>query len=174
MVCGMSGSMWIGDLERTARKAARWLVERTPIRSIRDWGIAFSLWPVHFTTACCGAEFAATSAPRFDAERFGFLPFVAPRQCNLMLIEGTLTKKMADAAIWVYEQMPEPKFVVAMGACAIDGGIFWNSYNIVRPKDILPVEVFIPGCPPRPEAVARAVIRLQKRIRRGEAIGLKV
>ncbi len=174
MVCGMSGSMWIGDLERTARKAARWLVERTPIRSVRDWGIAFSLWPVHFTTACCGAEFAAASAPRFDAERFGFLPFVAPRQCNLMLIEGTLTKKMADAAIWVYEQMPEPKFVVAMGACAIDGGIFWNSYNIVRPKDILPVEVFIPGCPPRPEAVARAVIRLQKRIRRGEAIGLKV
>ncbi len=174
MVCGMSGSMWIGDLERTARKAARWLVERTPIRSLRDWGIAFSLWPVHFTTACCGAEFAAASAPRFDAERFGFLPFVAPRQCNLMLIEGTLTRKMADAAIWVYEQMPEPKFVIAMGACAIDGGIFWNSYNIVRPKDILPVEVFIPGCPPRPEAVARAVIELQKRIRRGEAIGLKV
>ena len=132
MVCGMSGSMWIGDLERTARKAARWLVERTPIRSLRDWGIAFSLWPVHFTTACCGAEFAAASAPRFDAERFGFLPFVAPRQCNLMLIEGTLTRKMADAAIWVYEQMPEPKFVIAMGACAIDGGIFWNSYNIVR------------------------------------------
>ena len=91
MVCGMSGSMWIGDLERTARKAARWLVERTPIRSLRDWGIAFSLWPVHFTTACCGAEFAATSAPRFDAERFGFLPFTGPRQCNLMVIEGTLT-----------------------------------------------------------------------------------
>ncbi|HDI86356.1 MAG TPA: NADH-quinone oxidoreductase subunit B [Candidatus Korarchaeota archaeon] len=174
MVCGMSGSMWIGDLERTARKAARWLVERTPIRSLRDWGIAFSLWPVHFTTACCGAEFAATSAPRFDAERFGFLPFTGPRQCNLMVIEGTLTRKMADAAIWVYEQMPEPKFVIAMGACALDGGIFWNSYNIVRPKDILPVEVFIPGCPPRPEAVARAVIELQKRIRRGEAIGLKV
>jgi len=166
--------MWIGDLERTARKAARWLVERTPIRSLRDWGIAFSLWPVHFTTACCGAEFAATSAPRFDAERFGFLPFTGPRQCNLMVIEGTLTRKMADAAIWVYEQMPEPKFVIAMGACALDGGIFWNSYNIVRPKDILPVEVFIPGCPPRPEAVARAVIELQKRIRRGEAIGLKV
>ena len=174
MVCGMSGSMWVGDLERTARKAARWLVERTPIRSLRDWGIAFSLWPVHFTTACCGAEFAATSAPRFDAERFGFLPFTGPRQCNLMVIEGTLTRKMADAAIWVYEQMPEPKFVIAMGACALDGGIFWNSYNIVRPKDILPVEVFIPGCPPRPEAVARAVIELQKRIRRGEAIGLKV
>lgn len=174
MVCGMSGTILLGDLETTARKAARWLVEKTPIRSLRDWGISFSLWPVHFTTACCGAEFAAASAPRFDAERFGFLPFVGPRQCNLMLIEGTLTKKMAEAAIWVYEQMPEPKFVMAMGACAIDGGIFWNSYNIVRPKDILPVEVFIPGCPPRPEAVARAVIILQRRIRRGESVGLKV
>jgi len=170
----MSGTILLGDLETTARKAARWLVEKTPIRSLRDWGISFSLWPVHFTTACCGAEFAAASAPRFDAERFGFLPFVGPRQCNLMLIEGTLTKKMAEAAIWVYEQMPEPKFVMAMGACAIDGGIFWNSYNIVRPKDILPVEVFIPGCPPRPEAVARAVIILQRRIRRGESVGLKV
>jgi len=170
----MNGTILLGNLEVAARKAARWLVEKTPIRSLRDWGISFSLWPVHFTTACCGAEFAAASAPRFDAERFGFLPFVGPRQCNLMLIEGTLTKKMADAAIWVYEQMPEPKFVMVMGACAIDGGIFWNSYNIVRPKDILPVEVFIPGCPPRPEAVARAVITLQRRIRRGESVGLRV
>ena len=174
MVCRMNGTILLGNLEVAARKAARWLVEKTPIRSLRDWGISFSLWPVHFTTACCGAEFAAASAPRFDAERFGFLPFVGPRQCNLMLIEGTLTKKMADAAIWVYEQMPEPKFVMVMGACAIDGGIFWNSYNIVRPKDILPVEVFIPGCPPRPEAVARAVITLQRRIRRGESVGLRV
>ena len=174
MVCGMNGVTLIGNLEESARKAVQWLVNKTPIRSIRDWGIAFSLWPVHFTTACCGAEFAATSAPRFDVERMGFLPFVAPRQTNLMLIEGTLTRKMAKAAVWVYEQMPDPKFVMAMGACAIDGGIFWNSYNIVRPKDILPVEIYIPGCPPRPEAVARAIIMLQKRIREGKAVGLKV
>jgi len=174
MVCGMSGLTLVGNLEESARKAVQWLVNKTPIRSIRDWGIAFSLWPVHFTTACCGAEFAATSAPRFDVERMGFLPFVAPRQTNLMLIEGTLTRKMAKAAVWVYEQMPEPKFVMAMGACAIDGGIFWNSYNIVRPKDILPVEIYIPGCPPRPEAVARAILMLQKRIREGKAIGLKI
>ncbi|RLG50104.1 MAG: NADH-quinone oxidoreductase subunit B [Thermoproteota archaeon] len=170
----MNGVTLIGNLEESARKAVQWLVNKTPIRSIRDWGIAFSLWPVHFTTACCGAEFAATSAPRFDVERMGFLPFVAPRQTNLMLIEGTLTRKMAKAAVWVYEQMPDPKFVMAMGACAIDGGIFWNSYNIVRPKDILPVEIYIPGCPPRPEAVARAIIMLQKRIREGKAVGLKV
>ncbi len=174
MVCRIAGVTLIGNLEESAKRAAQWLVKKTPIRNLRDWGIAFSLWPVHFTTACCGAEFAATSAPRFDVERFGFLPFVAPRQTNLMLIEGTLTRKMAKAAVWVYEQMPEPKFVIAMGACAIDGGIFWNSYNIVRPKDILPVEIFIPGCPPRPEAVARSIIMLQKRIREGEAFGLKV
>ncbi len=170
MVCGLNGMMWIGNLEKAARKAAVWLVNKRPIRDIRDWGISFSLWPVHFTTACCGAEFAATSAPKYDAERFGFLPFVASRQCNLLLIEGTLTKKMAKAALWVYEQMPEPKFVIAMGACAIDGGIFWNSYNIVRPMDILPVSVFIPGCPPRPEAVAQAIIMLQKKIRKGELV----
>lgn len=174
MGCGMMGTVLVGNLEESARKAARWLVNKKPIKSVRDWGISFSLWPVHFTTACCGAEFAAASAPRFDVERFGFLPFVAPRQTNLMLIEGTLTRKMAKAALWVYEQMPEPKFVVAMGACAIDGGIFWNSYNIVRPKDILPVEIYIPGCPPRPEAVARSIIMLQRRIREGKAVGFEL
>ncbi|MDK2372048.1 MAG: NADH-quinone oxidoreductase subunit NuoB [Candidatus Korarchaeota archaeon] len=174
MVCALEGSMWVGNLEKAARKAAAWLVNKTPIRSLRDWGIAFSLWPVHFTTACCGAEFGASAAPKFDTERFGFLPFIASRQCNVLFIEGTLSKKMAEAAIWVYEQMPDPKFVVAMGACGIDGGIFWNSYNIVRPKDILPVHVYIPGCPPRPEAVAQAIIMLQRKIRKGELVTYEV
>ncbi len=165
MACS-GGVVLIGKLEEAARRAAQWLIEKPPIRTIRDWGIRFSLWPVHFTTACCGAEFAAASGPRYDAERYGFLPFTAPRQCNLMLIEGTLTKKMGRAAKIVYDQMPEPKFVIAMGVCGLDGGIFWNSYNIVRPWQILPVEVFIPGCPPRPEAVARAILMLQEKIRR--------
>ncbi|RLE57625.1 MAG: NADH-quinone oxidoreductase subunit B [Thermoprotei archaeon] len=165
MACFLSGLAFLGKLEESARKANKWLIERTPIRNIRDWAITFSLWPVHFTTSCCGAEFAATSAPRFDAERFGFLPFNSPRQTNLLLIEGTLTKKMARAAKIVYDQMPYPKFVIAMGACALDGGIFHNSYNIVRPHEIFPVEFFIPGCPPRPEAVARAIILLQRKIK---------
>ncbi len=165
MDCPRSGWIFIGRLEESARKAADWLVNKTPLRSVRDWSIAFSLWPVHFTTSCCGAEFAAAANPRFDAERFGFLPFLSPRQCNLLMIEGTLTKKMAKAARIVYEQMPDPKFVIAMGACAIDGGIFYNSYNIVRPHEIFPVDVFIPGCPPRPEAVARAIVLLQRKIR---------
>ena len=142
------------------------LADTRPIRDIRNWGITFSLWPVHFTTACCGAEFAATSSPRFDAERLGVLPWVSSRQCNLLVIEGTVTRKMAEAAKVVYKQMPEPKFVIAMGACALDGGIFWNSYNIVKPKDILPVDVFIPGCPPRPEALIRAIMLLKDKIKK--------
>lgn len=151
--------------KRSLGGVAVWLLRRPPLSNVKGWGMSFSLWPVHFMTACCGAEFGATCAPRFDIERLGVLPFVSPRQTNVLLIEGTITKKMAKAAKVVYEQMPEPKFVVAMGACALGGGIFWNSYNIVKVGDILPVDIFIPGCPPRPEAVLRAIITLQKRVR---------
>lgn len=171
MSCPMNGLVLVGNLEKCARKAASWLVERTPIRNLRDWGISFSLWPVHLTTSCCGCEFAAASDPRFDFERFGFLPFVSPRQTNVLSIEGTLTKKMAEAAKIIYQQMPAPKFVMAMGVCALDGGVFHNSYNIVRVREILPVDVYIPGCPPRPEGVARAVIMLQRKVRSGRYAG---
>lgn len=147
-------------------KALRKLIKRKPLSSIRNWGISYSLWPVHFTTACCGAEFAATYSPRYDAERFGSLPFVGTRQCNTIFIEGTLTKKMGEVAKVVYQQMPDPKFVIAMGACAIDGGIFWNSYNIVRPHEILPIDAYIIGCPPRPEGVLRAIIMTQRKIQK--------
>jgi NADH-quinone oxidoreductase subunit B len=159
---GREGKHRRNGIKKTVAK----LVKRKPIATLRGWGISYSLWPVHFTTACCGAEFAAASGPRYDAERLGFLPFVGTRQCNVLFIEGTVTTKMAEAAKIVYQQMPEPKFVVAMGACAIDGGIFWNSYNIVRPNEILPVNVFIPGCPPRPEGVLKAVIMAQQKIRK--------
>ncbi len=148
------------------RIIAAWIVDLPLLRHLRNWGISFSLWPVTFTTACCGAEFAASSAPRYDVERFGFLPFVSSRQTNVLFIEGTLTRKMAFNAKIVYAQMPEPKFVVAMGVCAIDGGIFWNSYSIVRPHEIFPVDVFIPGCPSRPEAVARSITMLQEKVKR--------
>lgn len=152
--------------EGRLRKASGRLIKQKRVQAVRRWGISFSLWPVHFTTACCGTEFAATTCPRYDAERFGFLPFVGTRQCNVLFIEGTLTTKMAEAAKIIYQQMPEPKFVIAMGACAIDGGIFWNSYNIVRPHDILPVDVYVPGCPPRPEAVLKSVMMTQEKIRK--------
>jgi NADH-quinone oxidoreductase subunit B len=160
------GRIYVAKIEEFLRNGLLHLVDVNVVKKVRDWSITFSLWPPHFTTACCGCEFAATSGPRFDAERFGVLPYFSPRQCNLLLIEGTLTKKMAKAAKIIYEQMPEPKFVIVMGACAIDGGIFWNSYNIVRPHEILPVDVFIPGCPPRPEAVIQSVIMLQDKIKR--------
>jgi len=155
-----------GNLSEVAKKVAEWLVNRRPIRNLIDWGISFSLWPPHFTTSCCGTEFGAAAAARFDLERFGVLPFSSARQTNLLVIEGTLTRKMARAAKIVYDQMPEPKYVIAMGACSLEGGIFWNSYNVVLPSEIgIPVDIYIPGCPSRPEAIARAVLMLQKRIR---------
>ncbi|KXB04878.1 NADH dehydrogenase [candidate division MSBL1 archaeon SCGC-AAA261O19] len=154
---------FLGDLEEVLRKGGTWLADKKPIKSIRDWAINFSLWPVHLTTACCGCEFAAAAGPRFDMERLGILPWVGSRQTNVLVIEGTLTRKMAKAARIVYRQMPEPKFVIAMGSCASDGGIFWNSYNIVKVKDVLPVDVYIPGCPPRPEAILRAFMEIKEK-----------
>lgn len=136
-----------------------------PFSGMIDWANSYSLWPVHFTTSCCGSEFAATYDPRFDSERFGSLPFTHVRNTNTIIIEGTISKKMAKALKVVYDQMPSPKYVIAMGACAIDGGIFYNSYNVVKPRDFLPVEVYIPGCPPRPEAVENAILTMQRRIR---------
>jgi NADH-quinone oxidoreductase subunit B len=147
-------------------KSLQKIIKRKPFSSIRNWAISFSMWPVHFTTACCGTEFAATFSPRYDAERLGVLPFVGARQCNVIFIEGTLTRKMAEAAKIVHQQMPDPKFVMAMGACAIDGGIFWNSYNIVKPNEILPIDAYIPGCPPRPEGVLKAIMITQEKIRK--------
>ncbi|MEM0187893.1 MAG: NADH-quinone oxidoreductase subunit NuoB [Saccharolobus sp.] len=156
----------VGNLDEVARKAAQWLINRKPIKSLIDWGISFSLWPPHFTTSCCGTEFGAFAAARFDAERYGMLPFSSARQANILTIEGTLTRKMARAARVVYDQMPEPKYVIALGACMLEGGIFWNSYNTVLPSDVgIPVDIYVPGCPTRPEAIARAVLTLQKRIR---------
>lgn len=150
------------------RKITYWIVFKTPIRRLRNWGISYSLWPVHLMTACCGCEFGASSAPRFDAERAGFLPFIGPRQTNLIVVEGSISKKMAKAIKITYEQMPNPKYVIAMGACAIDLGVFYDSYNLVRVDEVIPVDVYIPGCPPRPEAVIRSVLMLQEKIRKGE------
>ncbi len=169
-----SGKALIGVLERSAEAAKKWLIEKTPLKSFVDWAVAFSLWPVHLTTSCCGCEFGATWSPRFDAERYGALPFHSPRQCNLIIIEGTVTRKMARAVKIVWEQMPYPKYAIIMGACGLDGGLFYNSYNIVRPWEIVPADVFIPGCPPRPEALARAIIMLQQKIRKQHDASKKI
>ena len=160
------GKAYVGNLDVAAKRARKLLMGKLRLGKLVDWGTAFSLWPVHLTTSCCGCEFAAAWSPRFDNEQHGALPWIAPRQTNLIIIEGTVTKKMACALRIVWEQMPQPKFAIAMGACALDGGIFYNSYNIVRPWQVVPVDVFIPGCPPRPESVARAIIELQRKIRK--------
>ena len=159
------GVVFIGAIDIFVKKLIRSLIEKKPVKDVLEWAISYSLWPVHLMTSCCGVELAGAYSPRYDLERYGSLPFVSPRQTNLIIIEGTLTLKMAKVARITWEQMADPKFVIAMGACAIDGGLFWNSYNIVRANEIMPVDVYIPGCPPRPEALARAILMLQDKIR---------
>ena len=138
---------------------------RSGIGRLAKWGTRWSLWPVHLVTSCCGVEFGHTFAPGYDAERFGALPLHTMRQSNLIVVEGTVTKKMARVLRRVYDQMPEPKFVIAMGACALEGGLFWNSYHVVKVDRVVPVDVYIVGCPPTPEAVIRGFIMLGEKIR---------
>ncbi|MCS7107054.1 MAG: NADH-quinone oxidoreductase subunit NuoB [Acidilobaceae archaeon] len=159
------GKVYAGNLNVAAKRARDIILGKLKLGEVVDWATTFSLWPVHLVTSCCGAEFAATWSPRFDAEQYGALPWISPRQTNFIIIEGTVTRKMACALRITYEQMAHPKFVIAMGACALDGGLFYNSYNVVKPWEIVPVDVYIAGCPPPPEALARAILDLRKKIR---------
>ena len=139
-----------------------------PLNYLVNWGRMYSLWPVHVETACCSIEFGAASGPRFDLERFGLLEaFGSLRQCDLLVVQGTITRKMAPRLRMIYDQMPEPKYVLAMGACAITGGLYFDSYNVLRGIDsVIPVDIYVPGCPPRPEAVTQGLIMLQNKIRK--------
>lgn len=133
-----------------------------------NWGRSNSVWPLTFATSCCGIEMISTSLATFDISRFGSEVFRAsPRQADVMITAGTITHRMAPAALRLYQQMPEPKYVLAMGACTISGGMFENdSYSVVRGIDrLIPVDVYLPGCPPRPEMLLDALIQLQKKIR---------
>ena len=133
-----------------------------------NWARKSSLWPFGFGLACCAIEMMATAAPRFDLARFGMEVFrPSPRQADLLIIAGTVTKKMAPRIRLLYEQMPEKKYVVAMGSCAICGGPWFDSYPVVTKVDrILPVDVYIPGCAPRPEALLDGLIKLRQQIER--------
>ncbi len=140
----------------------------TTIDAVYNWARSNSVWPMVFATSCCGIEMMSASASDFDLARFGSEVFRAtPRQSDLMITAGTITHKMAPALVKLYEQMPEPKYVIAMGACTVTGGMYENdSYSVVRGVDrLVPVDVYVPGCPPRPEALIDALIQLQKKIR---------
>lgn len=138
----------------------------TTVDDLYNWAKMSSLYPMMFGTACCFMEFMAAYASRFDMERFGMIPRATPRQADLMITAGTITMKYAPNLVRLYEQMPEPKYVIAMGACTITGGMFSvDSSSAVRGVDkLIPVDVYIPGCPPRPEAVLDAIIKLRKKI----------
>lgn len=138
----------------------------TTLDDLYNWTRLSSLFPMLYGTACCFIEFAALIGSRFDFDRFGLLPRSSPRQADLIITAGTITMKMAPALVRLYEQMPDPKYVIAMGACTITGGMFSSdSPTAVRGVDkLIPVDVYIPGCPPRPEAIIDAIIKLRKKV----------
>ena len=136
----------------------------TSLQELYNWGRRSSLWPLNFGLACCAIEMIATTMARYDLARFGAEVFrPSPRQADLMIIAGTITKKMAPQVVRLYNQMPEPKYVISMGACAISGGPFKQGYNVLKGIDrYIPVDIYIPGCPPRPEALIDGFMALQK------------
>jgi NADH-quinone oxidoreductase subunit B len=132
-----------------------------------NWARTGSLWPMTFGLACCAVEMMHAYASRYDLDRFGVVPRASPRQSDVMIVAGTLTNKMAPALRKVYDQMPEPRWVISMGSCANGGGYYHYSYSVVRGCDrIVPVDIYVPGCPPTAEALVYGILQLQKKIRR--------
>lgn len=132
-----------------------------------DWARTGSLWPMTFGLACCAVEMIHSYMSRYDLDRFGMIPRPSPRQSDVMIVAGTLTNKMAPALRKVYDQMPEPRWVISMGSCANGGGYYHYSYSVVRGCDrIVPVDIYVPGCPPTAEALVYGLLQLQKKIQR--------
>ena len=142
-----------------------------PVKYVFNWGRKYSLWCFNFGLACCAIEFIAAPTSRHDFIRHGVIPFAhGPRQADLLVVSGTLTDKMAPAVKRLYDEMPEPKYVISFGSCSNCGGPYWDSYSVTKGVDqIIPVDVYVPGCPPRPEALLDGIMKLQDRIQ-GESL----
>lgn len=145
----------------------------TTLESLVGWAQSGSMWPMTFGLACCAVEMMHVYAARYDTDRFGIIPRPSPRQSDVMIVAGTLCNKMAPALRQVYDQMPEPRWVISMGSCANGGGYYHYSYSVVRGCDrIVPVDVYVPGCPPTAEALLYGIIQLQNKIKRKSVINV--
>ncbi|KAH8338195.1 hypothetical protein KR074_004438 [Drosophila pseudoananassae] len=145
--------------------AAEWSLAR--LDDLLNWGRKGSIWPLTFGLACCAVEMMHIAAPRYDMDRYGVVFRASPRQADVIIVAGTLTNKMAPALRKVYDQMPEPRWVISMGSCANGGGYYHYSYSVVRGCDrIIPVDIYVPGCPPTAEALMYGVLQLQKKVKR--------
>ena len=143
------------------------------LEKVVGWSRKYSIWPCHFVTGCCSPEFMQVAGSRFDMERLGVLPMPGIRQADALFIVGIVSRKMARRVKYLYDQMGEPKYVISIGACPSGKGPFYDSYATVRVDEIVPVDIYVPGCPPRPEAILYAIMMLQEKIEKEVEIGVR-